>query len=145
MYQGRWKVPKYREAVFDRVFSWHRSTNCRWCWAIITTVKSEWRKWYIFRVDVLCKGGVRYEFVFWIGSDLLGCEDVVNVFGLEPVSVELLEFLFVYLVGLAHIQDPSSWKRYSRRDREFSSGMLTANSKQRESSSLDRCGCSSRA
>ena len=43
-----------------------------------------------------------------IRSDLFGCEDVVYVFGLEPVSVELLEFLFVYLVGLPHIQDSSS-------------------------------------
>ena len=43
-----------------------------------------------------------------IGSDLFGCEDVVYIFGLEPVSVELLELLFVYLVGFPHIQDPSS-------------------------------------
>ena len=69
---------------------------------------------------------------------MLGCEEVVNIFGLEPVDVELLELVVSDVLLFAHVEDSGWGESYSRRLRELSSGMLTASSKQKESRSLER-------
>lgn len=69
---------------------------------------------------------ISQELTLGVHSDLLGREDIVNIFGLQPVLVQLPELVVVDLIDLPHVEDPRVQKVYSSRLSEFSSGILTA-------------------
>lgn len=75
--------------------------------------------------------------------DLFGGEQIKHIFGLQPALVKLLQFLIADVAISLHYDYPNSDGSYSSSESEFSSGTLTASSKQRESMSLERWGCSS--
>lgn len=75
--------------------------------------------------------------------DLFRREQIKHILRLQPTLVKFPQ-LFIADISISfHYDDPNSYRAYSSSEREFSSGTLTASSKQRESMSLERWGCSS--
>ncbi len=85
-------------------FCWGKN-HCRDCWEVTIIWWSTWYEHYLALIQVLFKGRVDNELSFRVDFDLLRRQDVVHIFRLQPIFVELLEFLLVYLLGFAHLQN----------------------------------------